>query len=207
MNARLDVEIREYHAGDESRSRRVLMLVDGVVAGLAGGVALALPLVIWDWAHAGHRALELPMATTAWLFGLGHFSHTQNLWWPIVLGVVILALYTVIAGLAYAGLADRVFALDSRTASLVGGAAWGFVTFVFTWTMLLPIARDGVPFRVSSVDPGLFVAPNWVWILGFTLLGLVTGGVYGELHRSALAMSEDRKTVRDEFRRRFHYAA
>jgi hypothetical protein len=34
---------------------------------------------------------------------------------------------------------------------------------------------------VSSAAPGQFVAPNWVWILGFTLLGLATGACYRAL--------------------------
>jgi hypothetical protein len=30
--------------------------------GLAGGVAMAVPAVIYDWARSAHSALELPMA-------------------------------------------------------------------------------------------------------------------------------------------------
>ena len=66
------------------------LVADGIVAGLAGAVALAVPLVVWDWAHAAHRALELPMAATAWPFGLEHFSNEQNVWWPIVIGAALL---------------------------------------------------------------------------------------------------------------------
>ncbi len=160
------------------------LVVDGLVSGLAGGIALAIPLVVWDWGHIAHRALELPMAATAWLFGLQHFSHAENLWWSIVLGSVLLVLYAAASGVAFAVLADRVFALESPLSSLVGGVVWGFVSFLFFWFMLLPIARDGVPFRVSPRAPTMFVAVNWVWILGFTLFGLVTGGVYAAMRGS-----------------------
>ena len=45
------------------------ILMVGAVSGLLGGLVLAAPIVIWDWARSGHRALELPMAVTAWPFG------------------------------------------------------------------------------------------------------------------------------------------
>jgi hypothetical protein len=192
---------------ERTAAPRWARLADAIVAGLAGGVALAVPLVVWDWAHAAHRALELPMAVTAWVFGLQHFSHEHNLWWPIVLGAALLGLYAVVSGLAFAGLADRVFGLTTPVASLVGGAAWGFVSFMFSWYMLLPIARDGSPFRTTPADPTLFVAPDWAWILGFTLLGLVTGAMYAALRPPLVVESEDRSATQEEFERKLRYAA
>ena len=98
------------------------------------------------------------MAATAWPFGLEHFSHEQNLWWPIVIGAALLTLYGAVSGLAFAGLADRVFALESPVSSLVGRCrVWGFVSFMLFWYMLLPIAREGAPFRATAADPTLFV--------------------------------------------------
>jgi hypothetical protein len=177
--------------------------VSGIVSGLVGGIALAIPLVIWDWAHTAHRALELPMAATAWLFGLQRFSREQNLWWPIVLGVVVVGVYS--GGLAFAGLADRVFALESPASSVVGGVVWGFVNFAFFWYILLPIARDGAPFRATLVDPALYVASNWVWILGFTLFGLVTGAVYAAIHRPQL-VERERFSNQEELATKLRYA-
>jgi hypothetical protein len=51
--------------------------------------------------------------------------------------------------------------------------------------MQLPLARDGAPFRATPARPELFVGPTWVWILGFTLLGLVSGLCYGALRVAA----------------------
>ena len=45
--------------------------------------------------------------------------------------------------------------------SLALGAVWSFVSFMFFWYMLLPIARDGAPFRMTASAAGAFVAPNW----------------------------------------------
>ena len=65
----------------------------GTFCGLAGGLLLALPLVIYDWAKASHAALELPMAVSAWLFGLNHFDQNGYLVWAIIVGAVILLAY------------------------------------------------------------------------------------------------------------------
>ncbi len=170
-------------------------LAVGLGSGLLGGVALAAPIVIWDWVRSGHLALELPMAATAWLFGLQHFSHTQYLAWPLVIGIALLAGYAALSGIVFTGLADRVFGVTRPLASAAAGLAWAFVSFIFFWDMLLPIARDGAPFRAAPGAGHLFVAPPWVWILGFTLLGIVTGTFY-----SALRASPARDEVREERR-------
>jgi hypothetical protein len=61
----------------------------GTFCGLAGGLVRALPLVIYDWAKASHAALELPMAVSAWLFGLNHFDQDGYVVWAIIVGAVI----------------------------------------------------------------------------------------------------------------------
>jgi hypothetical protein len=163
--------------------------------GLLGGIALAVPIVLWDWARSGHRAFELPEAATAWLFGLDHFSNQSYHAWPPVIGIALLAAYAAVSGLVFTGLADRVFGIRRPLTSFAAGCAWAFVSFIFFRDMLLPIARDGVPFRARSGAAQLFVAPNWAWILGFTLLGLVTGAYYAALRRSP-ARSEAREERR-----------
>ncbi len=157
----------------------------GAGAGLAGLVMLAAPLVIYDWAKASHSALELPMAVTGWLFGLDHFARDGYHWWPIVIGALFLIGYCAVIGIVFAGLAGRVYRIGSLAGGLALGAAWSIASFLFFWDMLLPIARDGAPFRVTAVAPGAFVAPDWVWILAFALSGLGTGIAYRLLAREA----------------------
>jgi hypothetical protein len=147
----------------------------GVAAGVGGGLVLAAPVVIYDWVRASHAALELPMAVTGWLFGLDHFVRNGYHWWPIVIGALFLLAFWAILGLAFAGIADRVYRVRTLAGSLALGAVWSFVSFMFFWYMLLPIARDGAPFRQTAATAAAFVAPNWVWILGFALSGLATG--------------------------------
>ena len=130
------------------------------------------------------------------LFGLAHFSNDQNLWWPIVLGVIILAAYWAVSGVVFTALVDRFVRVSRPAAALAAGAAWSFVSFIFFWDMLLPIARDGAPFRSASGVVG--VAPNWVWILGFTLFGVATGVGYWALHTSPARgeVTGERETTR-----------
>jgi hypothetical protein len=179
----------------------------GLASGVGGGLVLAAPLVIYDWVKGSHSALELPMAVSAWLFGLGHYTRNGYHWWPIVIGALFLLAYWGAHGLAFAGIADRVYRVRTLTGSLALGGVWSFVSFMFFWYMLLPIAREGAPFRATAADPTLFVAPNWVWILGFALLGLVTGGVYAALHRTSLGEREARSQNEDEFGRKVLHAA
>jgi hypothetical protein len=152
----------------------------GLASGIGGGVTLGATLFVYDWANGGHSALELPSAATGWLFGLEYFGQNDYRWWPILIGAVVFLAYWGLMGLLFAGLADRVYHVRTLMGTLALGAAWSFASFMFFWYMLLPIARDGAPFRLAAA--GEFVAPNWVWILGFTLAGLATGICYRELH-------------------------
>jgi hypothetical protein len=191
------------HEGTHAELPPLRLLAVGVVAGLTGGIALAAPVVIWDWIRTGHRALELPMAATAWLFGLTHFSDARNLWWPIVIGAVLLAAYWAVSGVAFASLADRFLRVSRPGSILAAGAAWSFVSFIFFWYMLLPIARAGVPFRASA-GAGRFTAPDWTWILGFTLFGLVTALWYATMRSRPALLAEGRIGERSA---RLHHAA
>ena len=162
-------------------SRRIAA---GVTIGLTGGAFLAAPLVVYDWVKVAHSALELPMAVTAWLFGLDHFVQNGYDWRSIVVGAVFLIVYCVLFGLAFAALADRVFAIATWVGSVAAGFVWGIAGFVFFWYVLLAIARDGAPFRATSTS-SVLVAPNWVWILGFVASGLASGVAYRALREPA----------------------
>jgi hypothetical protein len=169
----------------------------GIGSGLLGAIALAVPIVLWDWARDGHRAFEYPMAATAWLFGLQHFSNTDYHGWSLILGILLLAAYGALSGVVFTALADRVVGVVRPLSSAAAGLVWSFVSFIFFWDMLLPIARNGSPFRVVP-NMTAFVAPNWVWILGFTLLGLATGASYAMLRSSPARVEaqDGRRTTR-----------
>ena len=152
----------------------------GVGSGLAGGIALGVPLVCYDWANGSHSALELPMAVTGWLFGLEHFAQNGYRWWPIVVGALFLALYAAVNGVAFAWLAERVYRIRALVGALAAGAAWSFVSFLLAWYVVLALARDGAPFR-ATLTSSLAVAPTWVWVVGFVAFGMTTALVHWAL--------------------------
>lgn len=153
-----------------------------VTAGLAGALGMALPIVIYGWANAAHSALELPMAATSWILGLGHFTQNGYQWWSIVVGIVLLTAYGLMHGAIFGAVADRFLRLRTLPETLGAGLAWGFVGWMFFWYTLLPIARGGAPFH-ATVTSSLFVAPTWVFVVGYAILGLATSLAYFVMRR------------------------
>jgi hypothetical protein len=178
---RLRERVPHLHLAHRQVTSRWRLARVGLTAGIVGGLVMGVPLIVYDWVRDSHSALEFPMAVTGWLFGLDHFAPNDYRWWPIVIGALFALVYWGAFGLAFAALADRVYRVSRLAGGLALGAAWSFVSFVFFWYMVLPIARDGAPFRPTAVAE--FVAPNWVWIVGFTAYGLVTGICYWALRR------------------------
>lgn len=159
--------------GTTARTRKAVL---GVEAGVAGGVGMALPLVLYGWVNVGHSALEVFMAPTAWLFGLSHFAQNGYLWWPIVVGAVVLIACWVLLGMVFDAIADRI-GLRSLPETLGAGVSWGFICWLLFWYTLLPIARGGAPFHITAAS-SLFVAPIWVFVVAFALLGVATALTY-----------------------------
>jgi len=126
--SQVHVEWRESRAARVGASGALSARSKAVVAaavGVAGGLGLAVPIVLYGCFNAGHSALELPMAATAWLFGLGHFAQNGYQWGSIVVGILLLAVYTVAHGAVFDAVADR-FAVsadavrDSRSRTRLG---------------------------------------------------------------------------------------
>jgi hypothetical protein len=135
-----------------------------------------VPIVLYDWVSSAHSALELPMAATAWVFGLGHFVQNGYQWWPIAIGALVLLAYGVLHGMIFGAVADRFLELRTLPEALGAGIAWGFVAWLFFWYTLLPVARDGAPFPA--------VAPIWTYVVAFAALGLATSLAYLRLRRA-----------------------
>jgi hypothetical protein len=147
--------------------------VVATTAGLAGFAGLVVPVAIYDWFNAGHTAFELPMAATSWAFGLDHFAQNGYLWGSIVVGLLLLAGYGLLHGVVFGAAADRFLMLQTLPETIGAGLAWGFVSWLFFWYTLLPIAKGGAPFRLIGPS-SLFVAPLWVFVTGFAVLGVST---------------------------------
>jgi hypothetical protein len=162
----------------------------GTTVGIVGGVAMALTLVVYGWASESHSALELPMAAMAWVFGTSHFTQNGYEWGPIVVGMLLLAGYAIASGAVFGGVADRFLGLRTLPETLGAGLAWGFVSWLFFWYTLLPIAHGGAPFHATLATGALAlpvgvisVAPIWVFVLAFAALGVATSVSYWLLAR------------------------
>jgi|SRR5581483_501558 len=159
-------------------------------AGIAGILGLALPVVLYDWFSAGHSALELPMAATAWVFGLSHFEQNGYLWGSILVGTLLMIGYGVLHGAVFSGFTDRFLPLETLPETIGAGLAWGFVSWLFFWYTLLPMARGGAPFHATGASllsvfaasnvfgATLSVAPVWVFVVGFAVMGVATALAY-----------------------------
>jgi hypothetical protein len=188
MEARSELHVRRWHHWQAPVSelkplvptRKVTI---ALTCGIVGGLVMALPILLYDWVKAAHSALELPMAATAWLFGLDHFAQNGYHWWPIAIGALFLLGYWVLHGAVFGAVADRFLKLRTLPETLGAGLAWGFVGWLFFWYTLLPIARDGAPFRATAAS-SLLVAPNWIYIVAFAALGVATSLAYWVLRRA-----------------------
>src|SRR5579885_3072929 len=129
------------------------LTLTGAAAGIGGGLVLAAPLVLYDWAKASHSALELPMAVTGWLFGLDHFARNGYHWWPIVIGALFLLAYWSVLGVAFAGLADRVYRVHTLVGSLALGAVWSIGRSPPFWPPLPPTPRPRPPLPAPLPPP------------------------------------------------------
>jgi hypothetical protein len=157
----------------------------GTAVGLAGGIAMAIPIVIWDWASSTHSVWDLPMAATSWLFGLTHYTQNGFDGWSVLIGILLLVGYAIASGEIFEWISDRYLARSTAVGTAAVGLTWGFASWLFFWYTLLPIARDGAPFYPTltglALPLGVSVAPMWVFILGFALLGLATSFTYRSL--------------------------
>src|SRR3989442_12147421 len=130
---RLREHVPHLHLSHRQATSTGRLTLVGLAAGVGGGLVLGAPLVIYDWAKASHSALELPMAVSGWLFGLDHFARNGYHWWPIGIAALFLLAYWGVLGMAFAGLADRVYRVRTLAGSLALGAVWSFVSFMFFW--------------------------------------------------------------------------
>jgi hypothetical protein len=165
----------------------------GSAIGLAGGLALSVPVVLYDWVSSTHSVWELPMAATSWVFGMSHFTPNGFQGWSVLIGVLLLAAFSIACGAVFEFLADRVMHLRAKVDVVAAGLGFGFAAWLFFWYTLLPIAHGGAPFHATAttlalptltVAVSVTVAPIWVFVLGFALLGLTTSFAYTSLRRT-----------------------
>ncbi len=133
-------------------TKRTLLV--GVVAGAAGGLAMAAVEMIYGWASSAHTAWDAPMGIWAYVGGLDHFGLPVHHIGPIVLGIGGHMLNAVFVAIVFVVLLQ---VLRNPPGVLVLGAAYGAGVWALQRYVFLP---------VNTPEDRLFttglISPLWV---------------------------------------------
>jgi hypothetical protein len=155
-------------------------LVVGVVAGGAGGLAMAAVEMLYGWASSTHTAWDAPMGIWAYIGGLNHFGRPVDHAWPIVLGIGGHVLNAIFVAVVFVALM-RV--LRNPPGAVILGAGYGAALWALQRYVFLPI---------NAPEDRLFttglISPPWVWWIAHLALGTTIGLVYMLFERRALAL-------------------
>ena len=148
----------------------------GAVAGIAGGVAMAMVAMLAGWTSADHTAWHAPRGIATWVLGYEGDERAALLEGavPIVAGLLLHMLNSVVVGVLFALAAG---ALGLRGASVIAGAVfWALLVWVVMRLVVLQLnTPEGTMFREA------IVLPQWAWWVGHLAYGMGLGLVYETL--------------------------
>lgn len=154
-------------------SKRIFLV--GVVAGVAGGLAMAAAEMIYGWASSAHTAWDAPMGIWAYIGGLDHFGRPVDHIGPIVLGIGGHMLNAILVAIVFVALMR---ALRYPRAALILGPVYGAGLWALQRYVFLPInTPQGKLFTTGLISPA------WVWWIAHVALGTTIGLVYVLLER------------------------
>jgi uncharacterized membrane protein YagU involved in acid resistance len=157
----------------KSMSKRIFLV--GVVAGVAGGLAMAAAEMIYGWASSAHTAWDAPMGIWAYIGGLDHFGRPVDHIGPIVLGIGGHMLNAILVAIVFVALMR---ALRYPRAALILGPVYGAGLWALQRYVFLPInTPQGKLFTTGLISPA------WVWWIAHVALGTTIGLVYVLLER------------------------
>jgi hypothetical protein len=168
------------------------MLVFGVAAGVAAGMAMAAVEMVYGWASSAHTAWDAPMGIWAYVGGLGHFGRPVDHIGPIVLGIGGHMLNAILVSIVFVAL---VRGLHNPVPAPIVGAAYGAVLWALQRYVFLPINTPEDRLFTTGV-----ISPPWVWWLAHLALGTTIGLVYVLLRgerRGATAMRDAARPKRE----------
>jgi hypothetical protein len=157
------------------------LLLVGVVAGAAAGLAMAAVEMLYGWASRAHTAWDAPMGIWAYIGGLDHFGRPVDHIGPIVLGIGGHMMNAMVVAVVFVALM-RV--LRNPPGAVILGAAYGAGLWALQRYVFLPINTP----EDKLFTTGL-ISPLWVWWIAHIALGTTIGLVYLLLERRAPAMA------------------
>ena len=168
------------------------ILVFGVIAGAAAGMAMAAVEMIYGWASSTHTAWDAPMGIWSDIGGLDHFGRPVHHIGPIVLGIGGHMLNAVLVSIVFVALVR-----GRRNPLLVpiAGAAYGALLWALQRYVFLPINTPEDRLFTTGI-----ISPPWVWWVAHLALGTTIGGAYVLLRRErrgATAMPQVAQPIRE----------
>ena len=140
------------------------LLVPGAMGGMAGGMAMAMFSML---VAIGRDGFWAPVrGITSVVFGDEHYGGGFD-FWTVVVGAAGHMMNAVVLGAVFAIVAGLLLSRASVVTTLMAGAVYGLVV----WAVMVP----GVAHAIQGSDLFVDSVPQWAWIAGHLMFGLITG--------------------------------
>ena len=150
--------------GHEGRFDTKAALLPGAVGGLAGGMAMAMFAMVVAISRDGFWA---PVrGITSVVFGDSHYGGGFD-FWSVVVGAGGHMMNSVVLGVVFAVLAGMLLTRASAAVLAAAGAVFGLMV----WAVMV----GGVAHALQSSNLFADSIPQWAWIAGHMMFGVITG--------------------------------
>lgn len=149
------------------------LAVPGAVGGLIGGMAMAMFSMLVAISRDGFWA---PVrGITSVVFGDEHYGGGFD-FWTVAVGAAGHMMNSIVLGVVFAVLAGLLLARSSSMASWMAGAVYGLAV----WVIMVLVVAGGL----QSSDLFADSVPQWAWVVGHLMFGVITAMVVTSVHRS-----------------------
>lgn len=149
------------------------LLVPGAVGGLLGGMAMAMFSMLVAISRDGFWS---PVrGITSVVFGDEHYGGGFD-FWPVAVGAAGHMMNAMILGAVFSVLIGLLLARASSMTVWMAGAVYGLAVWV---VMVLTVAGG-----LQSSDLFVDSVPQWAWIAGHLMFGVITAMTVTALHRN-----------------------
>ncbi len=157
------------HAGPFPATR---LLVPGAVGGLLGGMAMAMFSMLVAISRDGFWS---PVrGITSVVFGDQHYGGGFD-FWTVTVGAAGHMMNSVVLGAVFAVVASLLLARASALSTWMAGAVYGLAV----WVAMVLIVAGGL----QSSDLFAESVPQWAWVAGHLIFGVMTAMVVTAMRR------------------------
>lgn len=157
------------HAGPWPTAR---LLTTGAVGGLLGGMAMAMFSMLVAISRDGFWS---PVrGITSVVFGDEHYGGGFDIW-TVAVGAAGHMMNSVVLGILFALVAGLVLARTSPVATWMAGAVYGLAV----WVVMVLVVAGGLQSSDLFVDS----VPQWAWVVGHLMFGVIVAVAVTAVHR------------------------